>query len=573
MAAATRGARMPCTSCAIVPSVIFALLVITARCLADDSIRIPRPRGVSLEHASLYDRTKNFTCFDGWSEIDFSMVNDDYCDCEDGSDEPGTAACNNGKFHCNNLGHKGLYLPSSRVNDGICDCCDGSDEYSTSADCVNNCLELGRQAREEEERQRELLARGLQLQQQMASEGKKHRQDCKSKLEELRGTVEEARKSRDALEAVKKQAQDVENQALQKYRDIEAERKKEQEELEMKKHEEEEQAQAEKAFKSLDLDGDGTLTAAELQTNIIFDQNRDGTVSLEEAKFFLHMADSLDLEEFTTTGWMIMKPIYTSSKAPPTPAPESTPPPVVEPPEPTTPMPPAKEEEEDGHEDDEVPEDSTREDMETSAEEDEDEDVEPPKFPPKDEDEPIGEPPAPSADSTTEYDEETKALIEAAKKARDEFNEADTKVRDLESEISKLEKSLETDYGPEDAYAALREQCFEYTDREYTYKLCMFDQASQAPKAGGSDTSLGRWGSWNGPEQDKYSQMKYEGGATCWNGPTRSVVVDLHCGLENQLTSASEPNRCEYHFDFNTPAACKQVSEDAPKDRHVHEEL
>uniref|UniRef100_A0A6M2CRA8 Glucosidase 2 subunit beta n=1 Tax=Rhipicephalus microplus TaxID=6941 RepID=A0A6M2CRA8_RHIMP len=557
---------MPCTTREMVSHTIFALLLVSARCLADDSIRVSRPRGVALKHASLYDRTRNFTCFDGKRDVEFFMVNDDYCDCDDGSDEPGTSACTNGKFHCDNLGHKGQDIPSSWVNDGICDCCDGSDEYATTVGCVNNCLELGRQAREEEAKMRELLSRGLQLQKEMANKGKEHRQYCKNKLEELRVSVEEARKSRDALEAVKNQAMEAETKALQKYKDADAERKREQEELEMQRHQEEEKERAREAFTELDLDGNGMLTVEELQKNIIFDQNRDGAVSVEEAKFFLHMKDEMGQEEFSTTGWMIMKPIYTASKMPP--AAETTPPPLPPPGDElppttteTTPMPSSKEEDEEG-------EDLSEEHMDEGEEEEDD--VEPPKFPPKEEEDSSTDT---ASTDTTQYDEETKQLIEAAKKARDEYTEADSNVRKLESEIKTLEQSLDTDYGPDDEFAALRDQCFEYTDREYTYKLCPFDKTSQEPKAGGSETSLGRWGSWHGPDNNKYSVMKYEGGATCWNGPARSVVVDLHCGLENQLTSASEPNRCEYHFDFSTPAACSQQAADTPTESHVHEEL
>lgn len=46
--------------------------------------------------ASFYDPTRDFNCLDGSGTIPFAYVNDDYCDCQDGSDEPGTSACPNG---------------------------------------------------------------------------------------------------------------------------------------------------------------------------------------------------------------------------------------------------------------------------------------------------------------------------------------------------------------------------------------------------------------------------------------------------------------------------------------------
>lgn len=52
-----------------------------------------------------------------------SAVNDDYCDCPDGSDEPGTSACEgrpHAYFYCRNDGHIPARILSSRVNDGIC---------------------------------------------------------------------------------------------------------------------------------------------------------------------------------------------------------------------------------------------------------------------------------------------------------------------------------------------------------------------------------------------------------------------------------------------------------------------
>lgn len=108
-------------------------------------------RGVDPAAASLYQPAGGmFSCIDGAKAIPFAQVNDQYCDCFDGSDEPGavlglkrgcfhagtppspashfatnfacagTAACANGKFYCANVGFQPTMLNSSFVDDGVC---------------------------------------------------------------------------------------------------------------------------------------------------------------------------------------------------------------------------------------------------------------------------------------------------------------------------------------------------------------------------------------------------------------------------------------------------------------------
>jgi protein kinase C substrate 80K-H len=81
----------------------------------------------------------NFVCDEQRQTIPQSYVNDNYCDCQDGSDEPRTAACSNGRFLCANKKYKSLHVFSSHVNDGVCDCCDGSDEYDGKVNCDDTC--------------------------------------------------------------------------------------------------------------------------------------------------------------------------------------------------------------------------------------------------------------------------------------------------------------------------------------------------------------------------------------------------------------------------------------------------
>ncbi|XP_053605817.1 uncharacterized protein LOC128672592 [Plodia interpunctella] len=90
--------------------------------------------GVYFKSVSLYKPdVGEFKCLHSDRKIPYEQVNDDYCDCEDGTDEPSTRACVNGTFYCATQYHGKMGLinkiSSSKVNDGICDCCDGSDEW------------------------------------------------------------------------------------------------------------------------------------------------------------------------------------------------------------------------------------------------------------------------------------------------------------------------------------------------------------------------------------------------------------------------------------------------------------
>lgn len=280
----------------------FLLVLYTSSYVAESGVL--QIRGIPVSKNSLYPPDRDFECLDGSRLIPFTKVNDDYCDCLDGSDEPGTAACVNGKFYCENAGHKPAYVPSSWVNDGVCDCCDTSDEYASKVNCVNNCSELGREARLEQQKAEQLVREGNKLRLELITKGKSIKAEHQWRLTKLRTDYEEAQLTKKEKELLKTRVEERESVALEKYKPAEPEQPPAQEAGE----EEEDLTEAEDYFKILDSDASGTVTIEELQTRATFDKNRDGAVSEEEALYFLGEKKEVTLQEFTDTAWANIKP-------------------------------------------------------------------------------------------------------------------------------------------------------------------------------------------------------------------------------------------------------------------------
>ncbi|KAG1696277.1 hypothetical protein DVH05_018823 [Phytophthora capsici] len=109
-----------------------------------------------------------FSCVVGGKAVNLpiSRVNDEFCDCDDGQDEPGTAACShliNAQFHCENGGFFPGKIHTSRIHDGICDCCDGSDEeVDGKSFCPNTCAVAAAKFRKEAEERLEVVKAGFE---------------------------------------------------------------------------------------------------------------------------------------------------------------------------------------------------------------------------------------------------------------------------------------------------------------------------------------------------------------------------------------------------------------------------
>ena len=177
---------------------------------------------------------KNSSFVEDWDKkIPMKYVNDDYCDCVGSNDdEPGTSACNHGKFWCKNGGYRGRFIYSSLVNDGICDCCDGSDELNNPRiHCPNSCNEKAKAEIAEIVQQKKKYMEGIKVKNSLL-------QVAKSKLNEKRSRKAEIEAELAPKREELKHKEEMKNIAEQKEREYRYEkRKKEQEEKEKKRQE------------------------------------------------------------------------------------------------------------------------------------------------------------------------------------------------------------------------------------------------------------------------------------------------------------------------------------------------
>ncbi|XP_030556959.1 glucosidase 2 subunit beta [Drosophila novamexicana] len=543
---------------------LILLAILTYTLNAVQCGEVPRPRGVSLAKAALYQPQADgkWSCLDGSKTIPFTQVNDDYCDCADGSDEPGTSACPLAQFHCINKGHQPVEIPSSLVQDGICDCCDGSDELP-AVGCANTCIELGAAAAIKRRNEAELHKRGAEKRQEMISRGKQMKADRAARRSELNARIKEQESLKVEKEQLKQNAEALETEAVEAFK--EQQRELDAETAQAEQEPQQMRVEASLSFVRYDTNKDGFVEVTELMVDMNLDRDRNGVVTVEEARYFLDERDRVDLDAFVTLAWPRIKPLKMLAdglfQPPQAPAEEEE-------------LPQAADIEGAEHHNPEPSEEQA--DLETGAAGEEEEDGEDDEDQYDDEEPDVGVGEAtPEVETTTAapaYDPETQRLIEQANEARNAYEEVARQIREIEHEVKEIDEQEGKDYGPHEEWAVLDGECYTYEDREYVYTLCPFDRVSQKPRNGGAETTLGRWDQWIGEGASKYSRQKYTQGAACWNGPQRSAIINIKCAMEPRITAVSEPNRCEYYYEFETPAACDSDAYTASA-QSMHDEL
>ncbi|KAG0275980.1 hypothetical protein BGZ95_008153 [Linnemannia exigua] len=533
------------------------------------------PRGVAPSRAKVYtpDAKGLWACLDGSKSIPFMAVNDDYCDCADGSDEPGTSACGTGYFHCQNIGHTPAYIKTSRLNDGVCDpeCCDGSDEFDgEKIHCPNICQQVGAASRKEREKLEGIHREGNKIRKEYVAFGQSSKKRLQEQLDKLQAASAQVKqtaadtkaeldaanaKLKEHLESTKLEREaarllqlapliEQQNGRLSHATKIRTLFRETLDELKEKHNKNYHDLAVKSTIAGYDeyleelkkQQEDEDKEAAE---NIMEEKKEEDRSALER----MHSAQDATYEIKKDIGLMFqlikeMKESYNTEyndeavlKAIK----------VLDDFTPTW-------------------EDSANEFVGEDPIEIPDEDAGDKKVEAKPEEKEahggIYSRLRKGANSIGlgflfKNSKATKSEVEIAQEA---YNKASEEERKSLDEIQKLEKKVQTDYGPDEAFAKLVDQCIEFKDHEYTYSVCMFGDAKQKSH---SDTSLGTFESWEG---DKYDTQLYTGGTKCWNGPERSVKVTMTCGKENKILSVSEPSKCEYLYKMETPAICQDLS-------------
>jgi len=177
-------------------------------------------------------------------------------------------------------------------------------------------------------------------------------------------------------------------------------------------------------------------------------------------------------------------------------------------------------------------------------------------------------------------------IFKGSSTAASEATRAREKLNNAENGLNLAQKHLEngreelanlfdpTGYGAEGEWKKLHNTCLTKDTGDYVYEVCLFEEARQNPNHGGSSFSLGKFASWNPSpgviegSKEYYSTQVYRQGTKCWNGPERSVKLDLTCGTENVLLTVTELEKCEYLFTGTTPALCLPLEDEIESRRN-----
>ncbi|XP_027345856.1 glucosidase 2 subunit beta isoform X2 [Abrus precatorius] len=600
-----------------VPMTLIALLLLLFAPFSSSSKPKDPFLGIAPQDEKYYKSSDVIKCKDGSGKFNKAQLNDDFCDCSDGTDEPGTSACPGGKFFCRNAGHVAVHLFSSRVNDGICDCCDGTDEYDGQVKCSNTCWEAGKVARDKLKNKIATYQEGVKLRKQEIELAKLALEKDEAELSKLareesvlKGIVKQLKEHKEQIEKVE------EKERLQKEKEEKQKKESEKANEEKNKDNEEEighineagqhsaveddpmasnydkienDEAGDKLADVLDND-DGASDSSESEGSLLnkveenakeaegepnVNSETDSKVGNKESNDEIintgndvsENTEGLSREELgrlVASRWTGENVDKQSAEADTTLDNED-------------------------HED--LPKGTDNEEYEGYASETDDEshkyDDDSHKYDDKyddedeideeyreDEHEDLSSSYKSDLDTEPDLSENPSWLEKIQKTVRNIFqavnlfqapvNQSDAaRVRkeydESSTKLSKIQSRISSLKQKLKHDFGPAKEFYSFYDhcfesKQNKYTYKVCPYKQASQEEGYSTTRLGRWDKF----EDSYKVMVFSNGDKCWNGPDRSLKVKLKCGLKNEITDVDEPSRCEYVALLSTPALCQE---------------
>ena len=483
-----------------------------------------------------------FTCDGGSRTIDDSHVDDEYCDCEDGTDEAKTGACPGTRFHCPCAPHQPREVFASRVNDGVCDCCDGSDEWkAVGVRCPNTCVDLAKADLAVTSKASLTRAQRELRGQKAAADRKAQREAALAALGSRSGELDARRTAKAAAEEAEAAARTDRESRLAA-------------------------GEVEAALRLTDL-SDELLPVALARLAIA--KHVSSADALHEKLSATSVSDDMDDVDSADLIEVAME---------------------------------AKEASQAWHEEGGDDDEKRAQAPEACAEaagmcgfEAELLKLLPLASMPRDELQRTLREFAEETDQMPALTKATAALLrgspgsavdeaalaaalqllepfqfEAADQARAALTELEASLAADNATLVRLEPflALEGDFGEQQEWYALHSHCFTTHSGGFEYRFCPFDTISQGGR------SLGSYRGWEQPAEDEralwespntYKRvMAFDGGEPCDGTPRRARIL-FDCGEVDKLLSVTEPKTCVYEARFSTPSAC---STDAIIEQH-----
>lgn len=531
--------------------------------------------------AKFYRSLDTFSCISNPSiKIPLSAVNDDYCDCPDGSDEPGTSACaglsdlsyrtptnsdlkgSNASltlpgFYCKNKGHNPSYVPFTHVNDGVCDyelCCDGSDEWKNvgKTRCADKCKELGAEWKKHDEKRQISLTAAGKRRAELVKDAARMRLEIDdylgtsvAEVKALEAKIGSLEKEKDEIErtersrVVKKTATGgkagilagLAKNRLGEYRAALSTARGKLEESQNKVQRLETILATFKEEFNPNFNDEGVKRAVrsweEYAATDLSASPKDEARE-RELDDMTNGIDAIPWEDFeggTEVNEEIeLRKLFEAAYAACT-------------------------------------KDQTVYSIEAYL-------------------------PQPLREWIDGKLRELRVMLisngilaggnepasenKAVKEAEERLNSARNELTGFTRTRQDREDDLKKDYGPEDVFRPLKGQCTSLDAGEYRYELCWMDRITQHSKKGGMGQNMGTFESFDSVvvDEDITSEgkglgsgermtQKYANGASCWQGPNRSTTVIMACAENEEIWKVMEEEKCVYRLEVGTPAACK----------------